>query len=403
MPSIEEQLTVLTRGCDRVYSVHELRRRIARSVETGTPLRAKLGMDPTAPDLTLGHTVVLGKLRDFQDMGHQAVLIIGDYTARIGDPTGRSKTRPMLSDDEVDANAKTYLEQAGKVIDLSPDKLEIRRNSEWLQPMNFADVIKLAGQTTVARMMERDTFAKRQQADIEVYLHELFYPLMQAHDSVMIHADVELGGTDQTFNNLLGRDFQRNAGQPPQVVVIMPILVGTDGREKMSKSLGNYIGVTESPADMFAKIMSIPDGLMRNYFELLTRMPGAEIDPLLNAGRTHPRDAKVHLAKTIVTQYHDATAAQASSDEFFRIHGAGKQGVPNDIPELTVPASINAVDLVVRCGFAESRNEARRLIAERGARLNGEPIADPYATVAISSGAVFQRGKRRFVRLIVEP
>ncbi|MCH7526168.1 MAG: tyrosine--tRNA ligase [Planctomycetes bacterium] len=402
MKDVDEQLGILTRGCEHVYSVEELRRKLVRSREEGKPLRVKLGMDPTAPDLTLGHTVVLQKLRDFQDLGHKAVLIIGDYTARIGDPTGRSKTRPILTPAEVEANARTYLDQAGKVIELSSDKVEIRHNSEWLRPMNFADVIRLAGQVTVARMLERDTFAKRHKAGVEIYLHEMFYPLMQAHDSVMVESDVELGGTDQTFNNLLGRDFQRNAGQEAQVVVIMPLLVGTDGTEKMSKSTGNYVGVSEPPSDMFGKLMSVPDPLMRHYFELLTRFSTAEIDRLLDEAQTSPRDAKVALAKEIVAKYYDTEVAGEAEGEFFRIHGAGKQGLPDEMPEVAVTASMGAVDLVVHCGFASSKSEARRLMAEGGVRMNGDVLKDLQATVQIESGAVLQRGKRKFVRLKVQ-
>ncbi len=402
MPPIDEQLAYLSRGCDSIYSEEELKKKLTKSAESGKPLRVKLGMDPTAPDLTLGHTVVLRKLRDFQDMGHRAVLIIGDYTARIGDPTGKSKTRPVLSDDEVDANAQTYIEQAGKVIDLSDDKFEMRRNSEWLAPMSFADVIRMTSQVTVARMLERDTFMNRQKAGVEIHLHELFYPQMQAHDSVQIKADVELGGTDQTFNNLLGRDFQKNAGQAPQVVITTPLLVGLDGTEKMSKSLGNYVAVTDSPSDMFGKLMSIPDALMRNYFELLTRVEGARIDDLLNMSMTHPRDAKVALARDIITQYHDAASAESAAEEFFRIHGGQSQGgLPDDMPEMSVTSEIVAVDLVIQCGFADTKSAARRLMAEGGIRLDGEKITDPMATLTISSGAVIQRGKRKFVRLTV--
>ncbi len=397
---VDEQIRVLSRGCEHIYSEDELRKRIERAIETGQPMRAKLGMDPTAPDLTLGHTVVLGKLRDFQDMGHKAVLIIGDYTARIGDPTGKSKTRPVLSEADVDANAKTYLDQAGKVIDLSPEKLEIRRNSEWLAPMTFADVIRLAGQTTVARMMERDTFANRQAAGVEIHLHELFYPMMQAHDSVCINADVELGGNDQTFNNLLGREFQRNASQRPQIVVIMPLLVGIDGHEKMSKSLGNYIAVTDAPSDMFGKTMSIPDTLMRNYFELLTRMPDGEIGSLVDGGSTHPRDAKVALAKAVVARFYDAATADSAAEEFARIHRAGQGGLPDDIPELPVSSKVGAIELTRQAGFAASNGEARRLIAEKGVRLNGEPLLDANAEIVVHSGDILQRGKRRFVKLI---
>ncbi len=396
------------RGADTVYSEEELAKKLARSVEKGVPLRVKLGMDPTAPDLTLGHTVVLQKLRDFQDLGHKAILIIGDYTAMIGDPSGKSKTRPVLSREQVDANAQTYLEQAGKVIDTSPDKLEIRKNSEWLEPMSFADVIQMAGKVTVARMMERDTFAKRLKAGAEVFIHELFYPMMQAQDSVEIRADVELGGTDQTFNNLMGRDFQRNADQPPQVVMVMPLLVGTDGKEKMSKSMGNYIAVTDPAPEMFAKVMSIPDELMANYFELLTTEDATRIAELTNASKTHPRDGKVELGRIIVTRFHDAEAAKAAVDEFFRIHGAGKSGVPDEMDDLKVPAdlrdgdSIAAADLAVCAGFAKSKGEARRLIAENGLRLDGEPLTDPQGTVSIRTGQVFQRGKRKFVKLVVD-
>ena len=406
--SIDEQLAVLTRGCEAIYAIEELRSRLEHSAATGRPLRVKLGMDPTAPDLTLGHTVVLRKMRDFQDLGHRGVLIIGDYTAMIGDPTGRSRTRPVLDDDEVRANAQTYLDQAGKVIDTSPEKLEVRRNSEWLARMSFADVLAMAGKVTVARMLERDTFADRQKQGVEIYMHELFYPMMQARDSVVIEADVELGGTDQTFNNLMGRDFQRTAGQPPQIVIIMPILVGLDGREKMSKSLGNYVGVSESASDIFAKLMSVPDEVMRNYFELLTHMPVDRIGELLDASKTHPRDAKVALAKDIVTQYHSANAADAAEAEFFRIHGVGKGGLPDEIDEVMVPPSlltdgaIAVVDLLVHCGFATSKSDARRLVSEKGARLDGCPLPDPLGTVAVQSGQILQRGKRRFVRLKIE-
>ncbi len=397
------QLNSLLRGCEGVYNVSELEDRLT----SGRRLRVKLGMDPTAPDLTLGHTVVLRKLRQFQDLGHLAVLIIGDYTAMIGDPTGRSKIRPMLTREEVEANAKTYLEQAGKVLDLSADKLLVRRNSEWLRPMRFADVIQLMSQMTVARMLERDTFAKRQAQGKEIHLHELLYPLMQARDSVAVEADVELGGTDQTFNNLCGRDLQRNAGQPPQVVMIVPLLIGTDGREKMSKSLGNYVAVTDSPADMFGKIMRIPDTLMRSYFEMLTDTPQDRIAQLTDSSESNPRDAKEHLAKTIVAQYHSAEAAEAAADEFRRVFGGAGGGLPDEIPEVCVPADkmrdgkIVPVDLITHCLGERSRGGARRLVAEHGVRLNGRVIEDAVTPIEVRSGDVLQRGKRRFVRLVV--
>ncbi len=397
------QLDLLLRGADSVYTAEELAARIA----SGKRLRVKLGMDPTAPDLTLGHTVVLRKLRQFQDLGHKAVLIIGDYTAMIGDPTGRSKARPMLTDDEVEVNAKTYLAQAGHVLDLAPDKLEVRHNSEWLSKMNFADVIRLMSQMTVARMLERDTFAKRQAEGKEIYLHELLYPLMQGRDSVAIEADVELGGTDQTFNNLCGRDLQRNAGQPPQIVMVMPLLIGTDGKEKMSKSLGNYIAITDPPGEMFGKIMRIPDELMRSYFELVTAAPEAEIARLCDVSQNNPRDSKEQLARIIIAQYHSKAAADAAAEEFRRVHGGGGGGLPDEIPDVVIPAEkvsngvIGPVDLLVLAGFEKSRGEARRIIGEKGVRLNGEVIDDTVRPVAVRTGDILQRGKRRFARLRV--
>ena len=399
------ELALLLRGCDSVYSADELRDRLALRRSQNRPLRVKLGMDPTAPDLTLGHTVVLRKLRQFQDCGHKAILIIGDYTAMIGDPTGKSKTRPRLTAEDVERNAKTYFEQAGKVLDLSPEKLEVRRNGEWLSPLTFADVITLMSRMTVARMLERDTFAKRQSEGKEIYLHELLYPLMQAHDSVMIESDIELGGTDQTFNNLCGRDLQRDAGQLPQIVMIMPILVGIDGVQKMSKSLGNYVAVTDPPSEMFGKIMRIPDEVMRNYYELTTNEPAERIADWIDPARHNPRDAKEHLARLIIARYHSTAAADAAAEEFRRVHGGGGGGLPDEIPEVSIApdkmagGTISPLDLLTLCGFVESRGEARRLIAERGVKLNGETIADALAPVAVKSGDILQRGKRRFVKL----
>ncbi|MCH8148368.1 MAG: tyrosine--tRNA ligase [Planctomycetes bacterium] len=394
---------VLLQGADHVYTVEELETRVA----TGKPLRVKLGLDPTAPDLTLGHTVVLRKMRQFQDAGHKAVLIIGDYTAKIGDPTGRSKTRPMLNNEQIKRNAATYIAQAGKVLDLSEEKLEIRYNSEWLSSMTYADVIGLLGQMTVARMLERDTFAKRQAEGKEIYLHELLYPVMQAKDSVEIRADVELGGTDQTFNNLCGRDYQRHAGQPPQIVLVMPLLVGTDGKEKMSKSQGNSIGVTDPPSEMFGKIMRVPDPLMGDYFKLLTDVPEAEITTLVDITQSSPRETKEKLAKLIISQYHSREAADAAASEFQRVHGGTGGGLPDVIPELSIPTDkldggrIAIVDLVRLCGFADSKSDARRLIKERGFRINQQVVEDMTATIDVKHGDVLQRGKRRFVRLSI--
>lgn len=396
-----EQAKRLIRGCEHVYTAEELQLRIA----SGKRLRVKLGMDPTAPDLTLGHTVVLRKLRQFQDLGHKAILIIGDYTARIGDPSGRSKTRPVLTEAEVDTNAATYLEQAGKVLDLSSDNLEVRRNSEWLSSLRLADLLKLMSQMTVARMLERDTFATRQAEGKEIYLHELLYPLMQGRDSVAIEADVELGGTDQTFNNLCGRDLQRNAGQPPQIVMTLPLLVGTDGKQKMSKSLGNYVAIADPPSDMFGKIMRVPDELMRSYFELVTDLPESRVAELTDVGRVNPRDAKEELARAVITLYHSADAAAAAAEEFRRVHGGGQSGLPDEIPEVEVPAGllsdgrVSPIDLVVACLGEKSRGEARRLIDERGVRLNGEVVESYSVPIPVTSGDILQRGKRKFVRL----
>ncbi|MCJ7729193.1 MAG: tyrosine--tRNA ligase, partial [Sedimentisphaerales bacterium] len=296
---IAEQVKLLTRGTVEIFTEQELADKLTDAAKESRQLRIKLGLDPTSPDIHLGHTVVLRKLRQFQDLGHKAVLIIGDYTARIGDPTGQNTTRPMLSPEQIEKNAKTYLAQAGKVLDTSKDKLEVRHNSEWLEKMSLMELIQLAAKKTIAQMLQRDSFKLRLQNDIDVYTHEFIYPLMQGYDSVVIKSDVELGGTDQTFNNLIGRDIQRAYGQTPQVVITTPILIGLDGKEKMSKSKGNYIGVTDEPNDMFGKIMSISDEMMENYFTLLTNLPTEKIAELTSPDKTHPKQAKVFLGKTI--------------------------------------------------------------------------------------------------------
>lgn len=411
MPSVDEQLAILTRGCERIETLDELKRKLQKSHQTGKPLRIKLGLDPTAPDIHLGHTVVLRKMRQFQDCGHLAVLIIGDYTARVGDPSGRSKTRPVLGEEQLKKNAQTYFEQAGKVLDTSPGKLEIRYNSEWLAPMTFADVLRLAGQMTVGQMLKRDDFAKRFAAEVPIGVHEFMYPLMQGWDSVCIQADLELGGTDQTFNNLVGRDLQRSAGQEAQIVMIMPILVGLDGAEKMSKSLGNYVGVTESAHDMFGKLMSVPDQVMANYFTLLTTLPMQEVMELTNPAKSHPMETKKRLAVEITAEFHGRDVADRARNEWEAIHqkkaSTGELVVPADTPtvqvgsELLQDGCVPALKLVVHCGFATSNNEARRLIAESGIRLNGEVVADAAATLPVKSGDILQRGKRKFVRLEV--
>ncbi len=409
--SPDQQLTVLTRGCERIDTLDELRRKLAKSASANRPLRVKLGLDPTAPDIHLGHTVVLRKMRQFQDLGHRAVLIIGDYTSKIGDPSGKSRTRPVLGDEQIRVNAQTYFDQAGRVLDTSPDKLEIRYNSEWLAGMNFADVLRLMGQMTVGQMLKRDDFRKRFDAETPIGVHEFLYPLMQGWDSVCIQSDVELGGTDQTFNNLVGRDLQRNAGQEAQVVMVMPILVGLDGVEKMSKSLGNYVGVTEPAHDMFGKLMSVPDECMANYFTVLTAVPADEIRTLTDGSRSHPMETKKRLAMEITGQFHGGEVAERARAEWEQIHqkkaSTGGMVVPEDTPTVVVAVSLlqngdlPVVELVKLCGFASSNGEVRRLIAEKGVRLNGEVIADATGSVAVKTGDIVQRGKRKFVRLEV--
>jgi len=418
---VERDMQFLERGAVEIYSRQELRARLAQSYQAGRPLRVKLGMDPTAPDIHLGHTVVMRKMRQFQDLGHKAVLIIGDYTARVGDPSGQNKMRPQLAPDEIERNAKTYFEQAGKVLDLAPEKLEVRRNSEWLAKLSFADLLKLASRMTVARMLERDTFALRHKAGDPIGLHEFLYPLMQGYDSMMIQADVELGGTDQTFNNLVGRDLQRDAGQPPQIVLIMPILIGLDGQEKMSKSKGNYIGVSDPPAEMFGKVMSIPDNLMDNYYELLTAA-GAEERRRIAGGAVHPREAKARLASIIVEQFHGSAAAQEAALEFDRVFA--KKELPSDMPEVRIVLDAHTAEqvlagakvqvelrhggdiwiakLITLCGFAASTSEAMRLVRQGGVTLDGRAVSDEKGKVQVATGAVLKVGKRRFARLIVE-
>ncbi|MBN1817949.1 MAG: tyrosine--tRNA ligase [Sedimentisphaerales bacterium] len=397
---ILEQVESLKRGTVEVFTELELAQRLDKAAREGRPLRIKLGMDPTAPDIHLGHTVVLRKLRQFQDMGHKAVLIIGDYTARIGDPTGQNTTRPMLGTEQIRANAKTYFQQAGKILDMSPDKVEIRYNSEWLADLKLADIIKLTASMTVARMLERDTFELRYKKGDPIGVHEFLYPLMQGFDSVSIKSDVELGGTDQTYNNLVGRDLQRLDGQEPQIVITMPILVGLDGKEKMSKSKGNYIGVTEAPKDMFGKTMSIPDELMDNYFTLLTDVPAEQIAILTDPFKTHPKEAKVKLGKMIVTQFYDEATAEAAAAEFDKVF-AQKQ-LPDEIPQVAIEAEpMTAAKLVLHCKLVHTGGEAKRMIQQGGVRVNDAQISDANTQITPENGMVVQVGKRKFARLIV--
>ncbi|MEY4723220.1 MAG: hypothetical protein RLZZ324_733 [Candidatus Parcubacteria bacterium] len=382
---------VLTRRVDRV--VGDLAARLA----SGKQLRIKLGMDPTSPDLHLGHAMQLRKLREFQDMGHKIVLIIGDYTAMIGDPSGKSKTRPPLTKKEVDANAKTYLAQAGKILDIK--KVEVHKNSEWFSKLKFLDVLALTTKFTVARMIERDDFEKRLAAGTDVHMHELLYPMMQAYDSVMLKADVEIGGTDQMFNILAGRELQKKSGMAEQCCMFLgPTLVGTDGVKKMSKSLGNYVGITDAPDEMFGKVMTVPDALLRDWFSLTTDVMPAEVDALLAAGK-NPRDAKVRLAREIITQYHSAKAADAAEARFVQVFK--NKEVPDDVPTIALKAGqTSLIAILVEAKLAASNGEARRLIAEGGVRVAGEVQKDIAATVVVGKTPILiQKGKRHFVNI----
>ena len=399
--TIAEQIQLLKRGTVEIFTEAELAQKLAEAKRAGRQLRIKLGLDPTSADIHLGHTVVLRKMRQFQDLGHKAVLIIGDYTARIGDPSGQNTTRPMLEPEQIEENARTYFQQAGKILATSPDKLEIRYNSEWLADLRLADIIKLASSMTVARMLESDTFELRHKDGDPIGIHEFLYPLMQGYDSVMVESDVELGGTDQTFNNLVGRDLQRIAGQSPQVVITTPILVGLDGREKMSKSKGNYIGVTDEPNDMFGKVMSISDDMMENYFTLLTDLATEKISELVDPDKTHPKEAKVLLGKTIVAQFYGGAEAEAAAAHFEKVF-AQKQ-LPDDIPEvvITEPA-VSVKQLLLTCKLVETGGEAKRMVAQGAVTIDGKKVTDPNAQISSTTGMTIQVGKRKFARLKVK-
>ncbi|HIJ54265.1 MAG TPA: tyrosine--tRNA ligase [Planctomycetes bacterium] len=398
---IAKQIRLLKRGTVKIFSEAELAEKLTEAAKTSRQLRIKLGLDPTSADIHLGHTVVLRKMRQFQDLAHKAVLIIGDYTARIGDPSGQDTTRPMLSPQQIEQNAKTYFEQAGKILDTSQEKLEIRYNSEWLSELKLADLIKLTSSMTVARMLERDTFELRYKDGDAIGIHEFLYPLMQGYDSVMVKSDVELGGTDQTFNNLVGRDIQRAYGQSPQIVITTPILVGLDGKEKMSKSKGNYIGVTDEPGDMFGKVMSISDEMMENYFTLLTDQPADKIAELVNPDKTHQKEAKVLLGKTIVSQFYNEAAADTAAAEFDKVFAQGR--LPDDIPDVViVDTPVSVKQLLLSCKLVETGGEAKRMVAQGAVTVAGNKVNDPNARITPADGMVIQIGKRRFAKLIVK-
>ncbi len=397
-------LQTLLRGCASVYTDTELKHRLQRARAEKRPLRVKLGMDPTAPDIHLGHSVVLRKMREFQDLGHKAILIIGDFTARIGDPTGRSKTRPVLSAEEIEANAATYLAQAGRILDVSPERFEVRHNSEWLDPMSFADVIRLTARMTVQQMLKREDFRLRYESETPVSLHEMLYPLVQGWDSVNIQADVELGGTDQTYNNLVGRELQGQVGQEPQIVLIMPLLRGTDGEKKMSKSLGNYIGVTEPPTQVFGKTMQVPDELMPEWFSLLTDLP--EHDWRAAIAR-HPMDAKRLLACTIGERLHDAAAMRAAADWWNARFSARTAGESVDVlipAEEVVNGSLPAWKLTWLAHEREiSKSEARRMVENGAFEYEGERIVDPNQLIAPQAGHSYKAGRHRKGERIKQP
>ena len=400
-PEIKEAMATIARGTDTLLIESELEQKLARAKATGTKLRCKLGLDPTAPDIHVGHTVVLNKLRQLQDLGHTVIFLIGDFTVAIGDPTGRNTTRPPLSPEQIKVNAETYLEQAAHVIDI--EKAEVRWNSEWCNQLGATGLIQLASRYTVARLLERDDFAKRFAEQLPIAVHELIYPLMQGYDSVALHADLELGGSDQRFNLLVGRELQRQYGQEPQCILTMPLLVGLDGVNKMSKSKHNYIGITESADEMFGKVMSISDTLMWDWYNLLSLKSNAAIAELKSEcenGR-NPRDAKVLLAKEIVARFHDDKAADAAEAEFNNRFRAG--AVPSDIPEVNVAApdgEIGIARLIKEAGLCPSTGEANRNIDQGGVRLEGERISDRGLKVKPGTYTL-QVGKRRWAKVTV--
>ncbi len=393
---VREAMAVSLRGCDELLPQAEWLAKLARSDATGTPLRIKLGLDPTAPDIHIGHTVVLNKMRQLQNLGHTVIFLIGDFTSMIGDPSGRNSTRPPLTREQIEANAQTYYAQASLVLD--PERTEIRYNSEWSDALGARGMIQLAAKYTVARMLERDDFTKRFRSGVPISVHELLYPLMQGYDSVALKSDLELGGTDQKFNLLVGRALQAEYGQEPQCILTMPLLEGLDGVEKMSKSKGNYIGITEPANTMFAKLLSISDELMWKYFTLLSFRPEAEIAALraeVDAGR-NPKDAKVMLAREITTRFHDAAAADAAEQDFQR-RAAG--GVPDEIPSVALGGAPLAIGALLKAaGLAPSTSEALRLVEQGGVRIDGAVVSDKALKVGAGT-CVVQVGKRKFARV----
>lgn len=403
--SAKEQLSIVSRGIVDLISEKELLEKFEKSLKDKKPLRIKAGFDPNRPDLHLGHTVLINKMKQFQDLGHHVIFIVGDFTALIGDPTGKNETRPALTPAEVEENAKTYARQVFKVLD--PEKTEVVFNSKWLGAMTSFDFIRLASQYTVARMLERDDFSKRFKANESIAIHEFLYPLVQGQDSVELKADVELGGTDQLFNLLVGRDLQKAAGQKPQAVMTVPLLEGLDGVQKMSKSLDNYIGVEDTPKDMFGKTMRVSDELMIRYYELLTDISNDEIQTMkrdIASGKLHPRQAKVNLAKFFVTRFYSEDQAQKAEDEFNRIFV--NKGLPDEMPEheMLAQEGVSICHLLKDLDMAASTSEARRLIQGGGVEWAGEKLKDPQAKMSLKAGSeiIIKAGKKKFARLKVK-
>ena len=397
---IREAMATIRRGTDSFLIEEEFEQKLARSKATGKPLRCKLGLDPTAPDIHIGHTVVLNKLRQLQDLGHQVIFLVGDFTAAIGDPSGRNVTRPPLSREQITANAETYLAQAGHVLDL--DKTEVRYNSEWSNALGSVGLIQLASRYTLARLLEREDFAKRYAEELPIAMHELLYPLMQGYDSVALEADLELGGSDQRFNLLVGRELQRQYGQEPQCILTMPLLVGLDGQVKMSKSKHNYIGITDEPNDMFGKVMSISDTLMWDWYDMLSLRPNDEIAALKKecAEGRNPRDAKVMLAKEIVARFHSAAAADGAEAEFVNRFRQG--AMPSEIPEVTVPAGeegIQIARMLKEAGLVSSTSDGNRMIEQGGVRIQGEGVSDKTLRFKAGEELIVQVGKRKWAKI----
>ena len=404
---IDQTLELIRRGTTEIVPLKELKDKLAKASREGRSLEIKLGLDPTAPSIHIGHAVVLRKLRQFQDLGHRVTIIIGDFTGMIGDPTGKSETRKQLTPEEVAVNAKTYADQYHKILD--PGKTQVVFNSVWLGRLNLYDIVTLLAKTTVARLLERDDFDNRYRSGQAIHAHELLYPICQGYDSVYLKSDVEIGGTDQRFNIMMGRDLQREYGLEPQVALFMPLLVGLDGVEKMSKSRGNYVGIDEAPGEMFGKLMSISDEMMPNYFELCTEVPLDEVRVLTDSSVTHPRTAKKRLAREIIALYHGADAAQTADDEFERVHGKGKaeDAIPDDAPQCEIPPELidaegnaRVTAIMVSAGLAPTVSEAKRLIQQGGVGIDGQRVVEVTQSVRVETGMVVKVGKNRFARLI---